>query len=130
MTLRHLVLTGALSVLLNLGLSATLWFGLLRPPAMVTFDLRGTMDAFITQSARLDLTDEQRHRLLIRFNHGLASVTTQYALDEHVSILVSPAVVTGLPDATPAIRQRLAQVMSSVDHTLSDPFTLTAEGIR
>jgi conjugal transfer pilin signal peptidase TrbI len=115
MTLRHLVLTGLCSALANLGLCTALWLMFLRPPGVVAFDMKGTMNAFIRQSAGLELTDEQRKQLVARFNRQLTSVTEQYAREHRVSILVSPAAVAGVPDVTRDIQAQLAREMQAGD---------------
>lgn len=111
MNTKSVVLAVVLSVLLSTGISAAISQYLLKPPGMVTFDMKNTMNAFIRQSAKMDLTEEQRRQLLARFDRGLTTVTRDYAQEKHVAIVVSPAVVTGLPDATPEIQSRLAAAM-------------------
>lgn len=111
MSTRHLVITGAASVALSLGLCAAAWTFWLKPPTLVTFDLKGTMNAFIRQSAKMPLDDDQRHQLLSRFDKSLTTVTAQYAEAHNAGVLVSAAAVSGLPDATPEIQARLAEAM-------------------
>jgi conjugal transfer pilin signal peptidase TrbI len=109
----HLVAGCGLSVALSVGVCAAAWFFWLKPPALVTFDMKGTTNALIRQSAKLDLTDEQRRRLLTRFDQSITTATTEYAASHGAAILVSPAVMTGLPDATPEIQARLAELMKA-----------------
>jgi conjugal transfer pilin signal peptidase TrbI len=99
------------SVLLSIGVCAAAWFLWLKPPVLVTFDMKGTTNALIRQSAKLDLTDEQRRSLLTRFDQSVTTATVEYAASHGAAILVTPAVVTGLPDATPEIQARLAELM-------------------
>ncbi|MBD9646385.1 TrbI F-type domain-containing protein [Pantoea sp. PNT02] len=113
MNIRHLVTGCGLSVVLSVGTCAAAWFLWLQPPAMVTFDMKGTTNALIRQSAKLDLTGEQRRALLTRFDQSVSTATAEYAASHGVVILVSPAVVTGLPDATPEIQARLAELMKA-----------------
>lgn len=109
--MKHLIAGCCLSAVLSMGACAGAWFFLLRPPALVTFDMKGTMNAFIRQSAKLQLTDEQRHQLLSRFDRNLTAAAEGYAREHHAAVLVAPAAVTGLPDATPDIQARLASLM-------------------
>ncbi|WP_052130597.1 type-F conjugative transfer system protein TrbI [Erwinia typographi] len=109
-TLSPLV-TILLSVLISLVCCCAAWFYLLRPPVLVTFDMKGTVNAFIRQSAKLELDDAQRRQLLTRFDRNMNAVTLEYAQQHHASILVSAAAVRGVPDVTADIRTRLASAM-------------------
>lgn len=111
MNTKHLALGCGLSVVLSVAACATTWFLWLKPPTLVTFDMKGTTNALIRQSAKLDLTDDQRRALLRRFDRSVTTATAEYATEHGAAILVSPAVVTGLPDATPEIQARLAELM-------------------
>lgn len=113
MNTKHLVAGCGLSVVLSVGVCAAAWFLWLKPPALATFDMKGTTNALIRQSAKLDLTDDQRRALLTRFDRSVTTATTEYASEHGAAILVSPAVVTGLPDATPEIQVRLAELMKA-----------------
>lgn len=103
----------AASILLSVCACAAVWFVWLKPPALVTFDMKGTTNALIRQSAKLDLNDDQRRALLTRFDQSVTTATGEYAASHGAAILVSPAVVTGLPDATPEIQARLAELMKA-----------------
>lgn len=103
----------AASMLLSVGACAAVWFLWLKPPTFVTFDMKGTTNALIRQTAKLDLTDDQRKALLTRFDRSVTTATAEYASEHGAAILVSPAVVTGLPDATPEIQARLAELMKA-----------------
>ncbi|MCX3311027.1 TrbI F-type domain-containing protein [Pantoea vagans] len=113
MNTRHLVAGCGLSVVLSVGACATAWFFWLKPPELVTFDMKGTTNALIRQTAKLDLNDDQRKALLTRFDRSVTTATADYASEHGAAILVSPAVVTGLPDATPEIQSRLAELMKA-----------------
>lgn len=113
MNTRHLVAGCGLSVVLSLGACAAAWFFWLKPPVLVTFDMKGTTNALIRQSAKLDLNDDQRRALLTRFDQSVTTATAEYAASHGAAILVSPAVVTGLPDATSEIQARLAELMKA-----------------
>ncbi|QDY44265.1 TrbI F-type domain-containing protein [Candidatus Pantoea soli] len=103
----------AASILISVGACAAAWSLWLKPPALVTFDMKGTTNALIRQTAKLDLTDDQRKALLTRFDRSVTTATAEYASEHGAAILVSPAVVTGLPDATPEIQARLAELMKA-----------------
>ena len=113
MNTKHLVAGCGLSVALSVGVCAAAWFLWLKPPELVTFDMKGTTNALIRQTAKLDLTDDQRKALLTRFDRSVSTATAEYASEHGTAILVSPAVVTGLPDATPEIQARLAELMKA-----------------
>ncbi|MFZ4216144.1 TrbI F-type domain-containing protein [Pantoea endophytica] len=113
MNTKHLLAGCGLSVALSVGACATAWLLWLKPPALVTFDMKGTTNALIRQTAKLDLTDDQRKALLTRFDRSVTTATAEYARDNDAVILVSPAVVTGLTDATPEIQARLAVLMKA-----------------
>lgn len=113
MKTRFIVTSCGLSVALSVGACAAAWNFWLRPPLLVSFDMKGTLNAFIRQSAKLDLTDDQRHQLMSRFDRNITAATTEYAGAHGAAVLVSPAVVAGLPDATPEIQARLAERMKS-----------------
>lgn len=113
MKTKHLALGCSLSVALSVGACVAAWFFWLKPPTLVTFDMKGTTNALIRQSAKLDLTDDQRRALLRRFDRNVITAAAEYATEHDAAILVSPAVVTGLPDATPEIQARLAELMKA-----------------
>lgn len=108
---REFWLTGFISVVCAVLVTAALWLLLLQPPKLVTFDMKGTTDRFLLQSARLKLSDEERTALLQRYNQKLNQVLTARAATQHEVIVVSAAVVAGLPDVTPQIRKDLAAAM-------------------
>ncbi|QHM74025.1 TrbI F-type domain-containing protein [Mixta intestinalis] len=113
MKLKQTVICAGTSVLMSVTICMTVWFIWFKPPAMVTFDIKGTTNAFLRQSAKLNLNSDERRQILTRFDHSVITATREYADEHHVAILVSPAVVTGLPDATPEIQARLAELMKA-----------------
>ena len=113
MDMKQTVACALASMLLSVGACAAVWFLWLKPPELVTFDMKGTTNALIRQTAKLDLTDDQRKALLTRFDRSVTTATAEYARDNDAVILVSPAVVTGLTDATPEIQARLAVLMKA-----------------
>ncbi|MEA5105695.1 TrbI F-type domain-containing protein [Pantoea sp. S18] len=113
MDFKQTVTCAATSTLLSVATCAVVWFLWLKQPALVTFDMKGTTNALIRQIAKLDLTDEQRQALITRFDQSVTTATAEYAASHGAAIMVSPAVVTGLPDATPEIQGRLAELMKA-----------------
>lgn len=116
MNTKAVVFAVCLSVLLSTGISAAVCQYLLKPPGLVTFDMKNTLNAFMRQSAKMDLTEDQRRQLFNRFDSGIKAVTRDYAKENGVGIVVSAAAVSGLPDATPEIQARLATVMKQSDN--------------
>jgi len=113
MDLKQTLTCIAASALLSVGACSAAWFLWLKPPQLVTFDMKDTTNTLIRQAAKLDLTEDQRHALLSRFDRSVTAATDEYAREHDTAILVSPAVITGLPDATPEIQVRLADLMKA-----------------
>ncbi len=89
-----------------------LWSAWLKPPVIVSFDIKSTTNKFLLQSAKLTLTDEQRKDLVQRFNKALTDTLADYAAENNVVVIVQPAAVTGIQDVTPQIRTQLSKAMS------------------
>lgn len=83
----------------------------LATPAIVTFDMKGTMDMFMQQSAQQKLDEASAKVLTRRFNAALTQSLSAWQQEHNVIILVSPAVVSAQPDITPQIRNEIAQRM-------------------
>ncbi|MEN4051968.1 type-F conjugative transfer system protein TrbI [Serratia marcescens] len=111
MNIKQLVITVLLSALLTLGTAVVIWECWLKPPTLVSFDMKGTTDQFLVQSAKLNLTNEQRDVLLGRFNRKLTQVIERWSAEHHQLVIVRPAAVSGVDDVTPQIRHELAQAM-------------------
>lgn len=105
-------LAGMLTLMLcNLGV--TTWL-LTRPapqPAIVAFDMKGTLDQFLTQSASQSLTEAQSMKLAERFSAALDASLNDYQHAHQALILVSPSVVRGAPDITLTIQRDIAARM-------------------
>lgn len=89
-----------------------LWSAWLKPPVIVSFDIKSTTNKFLLQSAKLTLTDEQRKDLVQRFNKALTDTLADYAAENNVVVIVQPAAVAGIQDVTPQIRTQLSKAMS------------------
>lgn len=99
--------------LMALNLGATTWL-LTRPapqPAIVAFDMKGTLDQFLAQSASQSLTETQGEQLAERFSAALEASLSDYQHAHQALILVSPSVVRGAPDITLTIQQDIAARM-------------------
>lgn len=105
-------LAGMLTLMLcNLGV--TTWL-LTRPapqPAIVAFDMKGTLDQFLAQSASQSLTEAQSMQLAERFSAALDASLNDYQHAHQALILVSPSVVRGAPDITLTIQRDIAARM-------------------
>ncbi|WP_241390481.1 MULTISPECIES: TrbI F-type domain-containing protein [Serratia] len=111
MNIKQLVVTVVLSALLTLGAGVAAWEYWLKPPTLVSFDLKGTTNQFLLQSAKLDLSNDQRDVLLSRFNQKLTHVIERWSVEHHQLVIVRAAAVSGVTDVTPQIRRELAIAM-------------------
>lgn len=77
-------------------------------PLTVAFDMKGTVDQFMTQTAQHQLTQEQSDVLTLRFTTALDASLRDYQHRHHALILVSPSVVAGVKDITADIQRDVA----------------------
>lgn len=77
-------------------------------PQIVTFDMKGTMDIFIQQSAQQKLDEARAKQLVARFNAAMSSSLADWQQKHNAVILVQPAVVSTQPDITGEIREDIA----------------------
>lgn len=80
-------------------------------PEVVTFDMKGTMDAFLQQSAQLPLDEQQAKVRVSRFNNVLTHSLSDWQNRHHAIILVAPAVVSNQRDITLEIQNTVAVAM-------------------
>ncbi len=80
-------------------------------PAIVAFDMKGTLDQFLAQSASQSLTEAQSMQLAERFSAALDASLNDYQHAHQALILVSPSVVRGAPDITLTIQRDIAARM-------------------
>ena len=80
-------------------------------PEVVTFDMKGTMDAFLQQSAQLPLDEQQAKVRVTRFNAALTRSLSDWQTRHHAIILVAPAVVSQQRDITLEIQNTVAGTM-------------------
>lgn len=77
-------------------------------PEVVTFDMKGTWDIFMQQSAQQKLDEEKAKSLVTRFNRAMSDSLTDWQKTHNVIILVQPAVVSAQQDITTDIRNDIA----------------------
>lgn len=77
-------------------------------PEVVTFDMKGTMDIFIQQSAQQNLDEARAKQLVARFNGAMVSSLADWQQKHNAVILVQPAVVSMQQDITTDIREDIA----------------------
>lgn len=80
-------------------------------PRVVAFDMKTTLDSFMDSVSQKQLTEAQSKALSDRFNDALEQSLADYQRQQHVLILVSPAVVQGAPDVTRKIQADIARRM-------------------
>lgn len=80
-------------------------------PRVVAFDMKTTLDSFMDSVSQKQLTEAQSKALSDRFNDALERSLAGYQRQQHVLILVSPAVVQGAPDVTRKIQADIARRM-------------------
>lgn len=79
------------------------------PAVVVVFDMKGTIDLFQQQSARLNLNEEKAKVLTSRFNTALTDSLNAWQTSHHAVILVKPAVISPETDITETIRSDIAR---------------------
>lgn len=91
------------SIICSVLVSTTLlWFFM--PQKVVQFNLKSMLDLFSQQSAESHYTPQQQAQRAQAFAAALSQATKQYAKQNNVIVLVSPAVVSGAYDATKDIK--------------------------
>lgn len=104
-----IVAVAMLMLMLNAAISLLLiqW----QLPVTVAFDMKGTVDQFMTQTAQHQLTQEQNDALTLRFTTALDASLRDYQHRHDALILVSPSVVAGVKDITADIQRDVARQM-------------------
>jgi len=87
----------------------------LATPSIVTFDMKGTVDMFMQQSAQQKLDEASAKVLTRRFNAALTQSLNDWQHDHNAVILVSPAVVSNGTDITATIRGDIARRMQEAE---------------
>jgi conjugal transfer pilin signal peptidase TrbI len=78
-------------------------------PEVVVFDMKGTVDLFMQQSARLQMDEDKARLLTTRFNAALTDSLAAWQADHNGIILVKPAVMSAQTDITSEIQQDIAR---------------------
>lgn len=106
-----------LPAILGTALILTVGFALFLPvtrqPSIVEYDMNETVARFHGSIGQSELTDDQRAQEIARFSQTLDDVVREYATNNHVVILVSPAIVSGATDVTQEIEQLLLQALQA-----------------
>lgn len=99
------------AVMLVLNAAVALLLIQWQQPVTVAFDMKGTVDQFMTQTAQHQLTQEQSDELTLRFTTALDASLRDYQRRHDALILVSPSVVAGVKDITADIQRDVAAQM-------------------
>lgn len=83
----------------------------LSAPAIASFNMKSTVDAFFDSASRRSLDEAQTKALSERFNASLEASLRDWQVRHRGLILVSPAVVQGAPDITREIQTDVARRM-------------------
>lgn len=78
-------------------------------PEVVVFDMKGTIDLFMQQSAQLQLDEDKARVLTTRFNTALSDSLGEWQAAHNAIILVKPAVMSPQRDITNEIRADIAR---------------------
>lgn len=78
-------------------------------PEVVVFDMKGTVDLFMQQSAQLQLDEGRAKALTARFNTALTDSLGAWQASHNAIILVKPAVMSPQRDITGEIRADIAR---------------------
>ncbi|MCK6879757.1 type-F conjugative transfer system protein TrbI [Enterobacter bugandensis] len=78
-------------------------------PEVVVFDMKGTVDLFMQQSARLQLDEGRAKAMTLQFNAALTGSLDAWQSSHNAIILVKPAVMSPQRDITNEIRADIAR---------------------
>ncbi|EEO2502423.1 type-F conjugative transfer system protein TrbI [Salmonella enterica] len=109
--LRSLLLVAATILCINAAVTSLLisW----RMPAVVSFDMKKTLDQFTEQAGAQSLDEPQTKALTERFMTSLNAELQDWQRRHDALILVTPAVVSGAPDITDEIQTGVAHRMAA-----------------
>ena len=93
------------------GVTMSRWLSSIKftTPEIVVFDMKGTIDLFMQQSAQLQLDEDKAKALTSRFNTAMTDSLNEWQTSHNAIILVKPAAVSPLPDITTEIRSDIAR---------------------
>lgn len=83
-----------------------------RAPAIVSFDMKTTIDQFTEQATERELKEDELGLLTNRFTYSLNNALADYQQRHAALILVKPAVVSGVPDITTEIQGDIGKRMA------------------
>lgn len=83
-----------------------------RAPAIVSFDMKTTIDQFTGQATERELKEDELGLLTNRFTYSLNNALADYQQRHSALILVKPAVVSGVPDITTEIQGDVSKRMA------------------
>lgn len=78
-------------------------------PEIVVFDMKGTVDLFMQQSAQLQLDENRAKAMTQQFNEALTGSLDAWQSSHNAIILVKPAVMSPQRDITNEIRADIAR---------------------
>ena len=109
--LHSLLLVAATILCINAAVTSLLisW----RTPAVVSFDMKGTVDQFTEQAGAQSLDEPQTTALTERFMTSLSAELHDWQRRHDALILVTPAVVSGAADITDEIQTGVAHRMAA-----------------
>lgn len=109
--LRSLLLVAVTLLCINAAVTSLLisW----RMPAVVSFDMKTTLDQFTEQAGAQSLDEAQTTALSERFMTSLSEELQDWQHRHDALILVTPAVVSGAADITDEIQSGVAQRMAA-----------------
>ncbi|MDZ7324884.1 type-F conjugative transfer system protein TrbI [Kosakonia sacchari] len=84
----------------------------LQAPAIVSFDMKATIDQFTEQAIDRELKEDELGLLTNRFTYSLNKALMDYQQRHSALILVKPAVVSGVPDITTEIQGDISHHMT------------------
>ena len=78
-------------------------------PEIVVFDMKGTVDLFMQQSAQLQLDENRAKAMTQQFNAALTGSLDEWQSSHNAIVLVKPAVMSPQRDITNEIRADIAR---------------------
>lgn len=81
--------------------------------SFVQFDMKGTTQEFVNGLATQKITAKETQAVVKRFTLAMQKDLQDYSFKHHAVILVSAAVISGLPDITNTIKAELVDQLGS-----------------
>ncbi|MTC74221.1 type-F conjugative transfer system protein TrbI [Providencia sp. wls1919] len=80
---------------------------------IVSFDMKSTVDLFFDSMSKNTFSEEQISLISSKFNENLNKSIVEYQAKNNVVIMVTPAIVSGVPDITKEIQNDISKRMKS-----------------